>query len=85
MAGMTTRVLLTDDDPLVRAGLALILGGSPDITVVGEAVNGRQAVDAVLAGGIDVVLMDIRMPVHGRHRRDRRRSSRCPMPPRSSC
>jgi DNA-binding NarL/FixJ family response regulator len=60
---MTTRVLLTDDDPLVRAGLSLILGGSPDITVVGEAVNGAEAVKAVRRGGIDVVLMDIRMPV----------------------
>ncbi|MEV7396832.1 response regulator transcription factor [Aeromicrobium sp. NPDC092404] len=60
---MTTRVLLVDDDPLVRAGLALILGGSDTITVVGEAADGQLAVDAVRAGGIDVVLMDIRMPV----------------------
>ncbi len=60
---MTTRVLLTDDDPLVRAGLSLILGGSPEITIVGEAVNGAEAVAAVRAGGVDVVLMDIRMPV----------------------
>jgi DNA-binding NarL/FixJ family response regulator len=60
---MTVRVLLTDDDALVRAGLALILGGSSRITVVGEATNGREAVERVRAGGIDVVLMDIRMPV----------------------
>ncbi len=60
---MTTRVLLTDDDPLVRAGLSLILGGSPDITIVGEAVNGAEAVKIVRAGGVDLVLMDIRMPV----------------------
>ena len=60
---MATRVLLADDDPLVRAGLALILGGSDVITVVAEAANGQQAVDAVGAGGIDVVMMDIRMPV----------------------
>ncbi len=57
------RVLLTDDDALVRAGLALMLGGSPTLTIVGEASNGREAVDAVAAGDIDVVLMDIRMPV----------------------
>jgi len=63
VARMTTRVLLADDDPLVRAGLALILGGSDTISVVGEAANGLEAVDAVRAGGIDVVLMDIRMPV----------------------
>lgn len=60
---MTTRVLLTDDDPLVRAGLSLILGGDPGITVVGEAVNGAEAVKIVQAGGVDVVLMDIRMPI----------------------
>jgi DNA-binding NarL/FixJ family response regulator len=64
VAGMTTtKVLLADDDPLVRAGLALILGGSKTISVVAEAANGQQAVDAVRAGGIDLVLMDIRMPV----------------------
>ncbi|MCW2839385.1 MAG: DNA-binding response regulator [Aeromicrobium sp.] len=60
---MTIRVLLADDDALVRAGLALILGGSSDIEVVGEAPNGRDAVARVEAGGVDVVLMDIRMPV----------------------
>jgi DNA-binding NarL/FixJ family response regulator len=63
VAGMTIRVLLADDDALVRAGLALILGGSPSIEVVGEAANGHEAVRRVRAGGIDVVLMDIRMPV----------------------
>jgi DNA-binding NarL/FixJ family response regulator len=60
---MTIRVLLVDDDALVRAGLSLMLGGSEHLTVVGEAVNGREAIDAVRRGGIDVVLMDIRMPV----------------------
>lgn len=60
---MTVRVLLADDDALVRAGLSLILGGSPDITVVGEVINGAEAVKAVRRGGVDVVLMDIRMPV----------------------
>ncbi|MEO7894946.1 MAG: response regulator transcription factor [Aeromicrobium sp.] len=65
---MTIRVLITDDDPLVRAGLALILGGSEDIKVVGEATNGREAVDLVALDSaseqrVDVVLMDIRMPV----------------------
>lgn len=57
------RVLLADDDALVRAGLALILGGSATIEVVGEAANGQEAVDAVRTGDVDVVLMDIRMPV----------------------
>jgi len=60
---MTIRVLLADDDALVRAGLALILGGSSSIEVVGEAPNGVAAVSRVESGGVDVVLMDIRMPV----------------------
>lgn len=60
---MTIRVLLADDDALVRAGLALMLGGSAEIAIVGEASNGQEAVDLVRAGGIDLVLMDIRMPV----------------------
>jgi DNA-binding NarL/FixJ family response regulator len=60
---MTIRVLLADDDALVRAGLALILGGSPSIEVVGEAQDGAEAAARIRAGGVDVVLMDIRMPV----------------------
>ena len=62
VAGMT-RVLITDDDALVRAGLALMLGGAPGIEVVAEVPNGAEAVAAVRAGGIDIVLMDLRMPV----------------------
>ncbi len=58
-----TRVLITDDDALVRAGLALMLGGAPDIDVVAEAANGAEALEAVRAGDIDVALMDLRMPV----------------------
>ncbi|GAA1731999.1 response regulator transcription factor [Aeromicrobium alkaliterrae] len=57
------RVLLVDDDALVRAGLALILGGSDTISVVGQAGDGREALELVRAGGVDLVLMDIRMPV----------------------
>lgn len=59
----TTRVLIADDDALVRAGLSLMLGGSQGIALVGEASNGQEALDAVTAGGIDLVLMDLRMPV----------------------
>jgi DNA-binding NarL/FixJ family response regulator len=56
------RVLLVDDDPLVRAGLRMILSSADDIEVVGEAGDGSEAVDAVRAHRPDVVLMDIRMP-----------------------
>jgi DNA-binding NarL/FixJ family response regulator len=56
------RVVLVDDDPLVRAGLRMILGGAPDIDVVAEAADGQDAVDVVLRETPDVVLMDIRMP-----------------------
>jgi DNA-binding NarL/FixJ family response regulator len=58
----TVRVLLVDDDPLVRAGLSMILSSDPSIEVVAEAGDGSQAVDAVHASRPDVVLMDIRMP-----------------------
>ncbi len=59
---MTTRVLIVDDDPLVRSALSLMLGGQSDVQVVGEAGDGRQGVDQALALSPDVVLMDIRMP-----------------------
>ncbi|HEV2797098.1 MAG TPA: response regulator transcription factor [Nocardioides sp.] len=57
------RVLLVDDDPLVRSALALMLGGQSDIDVVGEARNGQDGVALVGELDPDVVLMDIRMPV----------------------
>jgi DNA-binding NarL/FixJ family response regulator len=55
-------VLIADDDPLVRAGLSMILGGVPDLRVVGEAADGREVAAAVRAYAPNVVLMDIRMP-----------------------
>ncbi|MFF5705070.1 response regulator [Streptomyces sp. NPDC012794] len=57
------RVLIADDQPLVRRGLALILGPDPDIEVVGEAADGAEAVDLAHRLRPDVVVMDIRMPV----------------------
>ncbi|WP_422753168.1 response regulator [Micromonospora sp. WMMD708] len=56
------RVLIVDDDPLVRAGLSMILGGVPDVRVVGEAADGDEVPAAVARCTPDVVLMDIRMP-----------------------
>lgn len=56
------RVLLVDDDNLVRAGLAMILDATDDIKVVGEAGSGSEAIEAVRRLSPDVVLMDIRMP-----------------------
>ncbi|MFF0719275.1 response regulator transcription factor [Micromonospora sp. NPDC003816] len=56
------RVLIVDDDALVRAGLSMILGGTPDLEVVGEAADGGEVVQAVATCRPDVVLMDIRMP-----------------------
>ena len=57
------RVLLVDDDPLVRAGLTMMLGGASDIEVVGEVADGSGVAAAVRHHSPDVVLMDIRMPV----------------------
>lgn len=57
-----TTVLIVDDDALVRTGLGLILGGSPDLAVVGEAADGVQGVEAARRLHPDVILMDIRMP-----------------------
>jgi DNA-binding NarL/FixJ family response regulator len=56
-------VMLVDDDALVRAGLALILGGAPDLDVVAQASDGAEAVVRAREVRPDVVLMDIRMPV----------------------
>ncbi|WP_200950145.1 MULTISPECIES: response regulator [unclassified Nocardioides] len=57
------RVLIVDDDPLVRSALTLMLGGQADIEVIGEAENGRLGVAMARRERPDVVLMDIRMPV----------------------
>jgi DNA-binding NarL/FixJ family response regulator len=59
---MTVRVLLADDDALLRAGLAVVLGTTPDLQVVAEAADGFQAVELCRAHAPDIVLMDVRMP-----------------------
>ena len=60
---MTVRVVVADDQALVRSGFTMLLGGEPDIEVVGEAGNGAECVALVARLHPDVVLMDIRMPV----------------------
>src|SRR5574338_443649 len=58
-----TRVLLVDDQTLIRQGIRLLLMTEPDLEVVGEAANGREALAQVEALRPQVVLMDVRMPV----------------------
>jgi DNA-binding NarL/FixJ family response regulator len=57
------RVLIVDDQSMVREGFSLLLNAQPDIEVVGEAENGEEAVARVASLAPDVVLMDVRMPV----------------------
>jgi DNA-binding NarL/FixJ family response regulator len=74
------RVVVADDQALVRAGFAMILQAQDDIDVVGEAADGIQAVERVRALVPDVVLMDIRMPVVDGIEATRRLVASCPGP-----
>jgi DNA-binding NarL/FixJ family response regulator len=56
------RLLIVDDHPIVRDGLRAAFEGEPDIHVAGEAGNGREGVERAVALGVDIVLMDLRMP-----------------------
>ncbi|GAA3864912.1 response regulator transcription factor [Saccharothrix violaceirubra] len=60
---MTTRVLIADDQALIRAGLVALITATPGFAVVGEAADGQEAVALAEATRPDVILMDIRMPV----------------------
>ena len=60
---MTIRVVVADDQALVRSGFTMLLAGEPDIEVVGEAGNGAEAVALAASERPDVMLMDVRMPV----------------------
>ena len=60
---MTIRVVVADDQGMVRTGFSILLNAQPDIEVVGEAVNGQEAISRVAELRPDVILMDVRMPV----------------------
>ncbi|ASO20787.1 DNA-binding NarL/FixJ family response regulator [Actinoalloteichus hoggarensis] len=62
MSSEPVRVVVADDQTLIRAGFRALVDSAPDLTVVGEASTGREAVDLVRSMRADVVLMDIRMP-----------------------
>jgi DNA-binding NarL/FixJ family response regulator len=62
MTAGRVRVVLADDQPLVRSGLRMVMADHPDLEVVGEAATGAEAVQLVRDTGPDVVVMDIRMP-----------------------
>ena len=57
------RILVADDHPVVREGVAALVGGQPDMHMVGEASNGREAIQQFRAQRPDITLMDIQMPV----------------------
>jgi DNA-binding NarL/FixJ family response regulator len=63
MTSVPVRILIVDDDPLVRAGLTLMLSGNPDLEILGGVDDGSRVVGAVAEHRPDVVLMDIRMSV----------------------
>lgn len=63
MAPEVIRVVIVDDEPLIRAGIRMILTSAPDIEVVAEAANGREAVALARLHTPDVMLLDIQMPV----------------------
>jgi DNA-binding NarL/FixJ family response regulator len=60
--GSAIRILVVDDHPVVRQGVAALVGGQPDMSIVGQASNGREAIQQFRAHHPDVVLMDLQMP-----------------------
>ncbi|HEX5190952.1 MAG TPA: response regulator transcription factor [Streptosporangiaceae bacterium] len=79
---MTIKVLIADDQPLVRAGVAQLVGTQPDLEVVGEAADGQQAASKAAVLRPDVVVMDVRMPEMDGIEATRRVTGLSPDPPR---
>ncbi|WP_209648570.1 response regulator transcription factor [Kibdelosporangium banguiense] len=79
---MSIKVVLVDDEELIRAGLRAIIDAEPDLTVVGEAGDGAEALDLVAGHLPDVVLMDVRMPAVDGIQATRHILRRMPDPPK---
>lgn len=77
---MAIRVLIVDDQPLIRTGIAALLCRKADIDVVGQAGNGREALELVAALDPDIVLMDVMMPVMDGVEATRQLAARGPRP-----
>lgn len=82
MTGRPLRLVIADDEPLVRGGLRMLLDAEPDLSVVADAADGHEAVRAAAAHRPDLVLMDVRMPVVDGILATRRIVAGIPDPPR---